>query len=88
VSEMISKQNQHQKRHKKLKSRSQKAFQKWLNASNDWVSARHQAQQNGNIKNTHINSRVREMEKRIDEAADAFETARKALQRIQPKSLN
>jgi hypothetical protein len=85
---MITKQVRHQKRHKKLKSRSQKAFQKWLNASNDWVSARHHAQQNGKMKNTHTNSRVQEMEKRIDDAADAFETARKALQRVKKESLN
>ncbi|MCP4406214.1 MAG: hypothetical protein GY807_00300 [Gammaproteobacteria bacterium] len=83
MNETISKQTDQQKQHRRLESKSQKAFQQWLTASNEWVLARRESKQNGD--GVSLNStearRVRKMEKRLDEAADTFEAARKAIQK-------
>ena len=82
MNDIIAKQAEQQKRHKKLESKSQKAFQRWLAASNDWVSARHKARRNEAADdNIEARQQLRKVEKRLDEAADAFEAARKALHR-------
>ncbi|MEN8132330.1 MAG: hypothetical protein ABFS45_19555 [Pseudomonadota bacterium] len=81
MNEIITKQAEQQKRNKRLESKSQKAFQRWLEASNEWVLARRGNEQNGVSLNSTEARRVREMEKRLDEAADTFEAARKAMQK-------
>lgn len=79
MNEIMTKQAEQQKRHKRLESKSQKAFQRWLEASNEWVLARRRTEQNEVSLNGTEARRVRKIEKRLDEAADTFEAARKAM---------
>lgn len=81
MNEIISKQTAQQEQHKRLESKSQKAFQRWLTASDEWVLARRESKQNGVSLNSTEARRVRKMEKRLDDAADTFEAARKAMQK-------
>ena len=77
VSENSSRFNGTQKRHQRLQEKSNKAFQRWLQASNEWVLARHKADRNSDIDNSAAMRQARKLEKRLDEAAEAYESARR-----------
>jgi hypothetical protein len=76
VSDNTSKFDHGQKRHRRLQEKSNKAFQRWLQASNEWVLAKHRAERNSDLDDGLATREARKMEKRLDEAAEAFETAR------------
>ncbi len=66
--------------HKLLKRRSRKAFQEWLDANNAWTVAKRLSEQDRNDESSSRSDSAKEIEKRIDAAADAHEAATKALQ--------
>ncbi len=64
------------KRLRRLQEKSQKAFQRWLQASNEWVLARHRAERNGDLDEGDALQQAQKLEKRLDKAAEAYEKAR------------
>lgn len=66
-----------QKRQRRLQEKSRKAFLKWLEASNKWLSARNKVQYGSESDKNASQRLVQKLEKRVDEAAEAYETARK-----------
>ena len=83
MSENVSNQISNHKRHQRLKEKSRKAFQKWLRASNEWVLARHRVQRGGgDTANEVAKRKVQKLEKRLDEAAEAYEEAREKVIQI------
>ncbi len=70
------------KQEKMLRARQHKAFREWLTANNEWADAKRRGD-HAHSEEAYVNE-VKEMEKRMDKAADAHEAAIKALYENRP----